>query len=84
MAVAELELDGVAADAGPAAHGDAGEFFLIGAAVLLAQQIPLAGVLGTGGPGAEALHGEVVFHAVRPAEGDLVSNDGDVLGGDHA
>lgn len=83
MAIAEMELDSVAADDVPAGDADAGEGGGAGAAEAAAEEVGLAGVFGAGGLGAEEFHGEVGFGAIGPADGDFVAEEGDLLGGGH-
>jgi hypothetical protein len=83
MTIGEVKLNGVAADGTPHADHDAGEVFLIGAAVLPSEQISLASIFGAGGPGAQALTGDVMLGAVWPDDGDVGADEFDALGGVH-
>ena len=83
MAVSESEGDGVAADDLPSGGADAMDLRSVIAAYFLSEQVAFAGSLGARGPGAEALHGVVVFAAITPSDRDFVSNGLDVGGAKH-
>ena len=75
MAVAEVELDGVATDHAPVFDGDTGKVLLIGATDLFAEQVALTGVLGAGRGSAECFHGDELLRSIAPNEGDFGADE---------
>ena len=80
VAVAEIEADGVVADAFPVEHAHTGKLTLIGAAVALAEDVFFAALFGAGRGGAELFHLEKGFGAVAPGDGDFAADELDVGG----
>ena len=82
MAVAEVELDGVAADGLPA--GDAhvlGDFGGGSGQKSVSGEVALADVFRAGGVEAQEVVGKVVFAVVGPEEGEFVANNFDFFQG---
>ena len=81
MAIAEIELDRVAADHSPITHGDAGKALLTATAELTAQEIALAGVFGAWRGSAELFHRNELLMTIIPDDGDFVSDEFETVGG---
>gem|GEM_PF-3615716 len=79
MAVAEIEADRVVAHAFEAGHGDVRKIGLRFAAVLFSKNILLAPRLGARRSGAQLRSRKIRFAAVIPEDGDLVSDELNVL-----
>ena len=80
VAVAEIEANGVVADAFPIEHDHAGKLTLIGAAVALSEDVFFAALFGAGRGGAELFHLEKGFGTVAPGDGDFATDELDVGG----
>jgi len=78
MTVAKVKTKGVVTDLLPAQHLNPGKMLLVGAAVLLAEDVLFAACLGTGGSSAEFFHRVKRFRTVAPGNRDFLADKLDV------
>lgn len=75
MAIAEVKLNGVAADHPPVLHGDTRKLLLRGPANFVADKVALSGVFSTRRCGAQFFHRDELLDSIAPNERDFGSNE---------